>query len=243
MMQLCNVNDLSDFVSNFLGYGDLSARLWFIGLEEGGSGEACNITARVHAWKNLGASTTVDLFELHKRLDETCYFEEKRKLQKTWDKLIIAQIAANDATRPVAQSARRRFQAEAWGRTGSETCLLELRPLSQKSTRNWTLADTWSLPYLASRKAYHAEMDKIRFPLLRKLIKSHRPRAVVFYGTGDRSAFENIAEAPFAFNKGIGFTENGQTQFFMMPHPVARGTTNAFWESLGNRLAKSLTRA
>lgn len=242
-MKRLDDTNLPAFVRDFFGYGDLSAPLWFIGLEEGGSGEVSDLIARVHAWENLGAGTTVDLFEKHKLLGERGYFEGKIKLQKTWDKLVIAQIAANDATRPVTLSMRKRFQAESLGRTGSNTCLLELRPLSQKSTRHWTLADVSSLPYLASRKAYEAEMDSIRTTGLRKLIQHQKPRAVVFYGKQDQSVFENIIKVPFVTDDRIGFAANEETQFFMMPHPVARGGTNAFWENLGDRLAKSLTSA
>lgn len=50
-METFNDDDLSQFMKTFYGYGTLSAKFWFIGMEEGGGNSFTEVQARLSAWE------------------------------------------------------------------------------------------------------------------------------------------------------------------------------------------------
>jgi len=77
---------LSEFMSSFFGYGNLSSPYWFIGKEEGGGASLEENFQRILVWEKLGKSSTVDSIQYHQTLGFS--ESELQKIQPTWTKLI-----------------------------------------------------------------------------------------------------------------------------------------------------------
>ena len=54
-------NLLTDFAYNFFGYGNLSAPIWFVGMEEGGGNTKPEIAARLDQWVAHNRAPVVDI--------------------------------------------------------------------------------------------------------------------------------------------------------------------------------------
>lgn len=89
---------LATFTTTFFGYGNLAADWWFVGMEEGGGHSDDEISARLAAWRELGATPTVDIVDFGRRagIDEHLqWFEGDRPpLQSTWRQLIRMILGA-----------------------------------------------------------------------------------------------------------------------------------------------------
>lgn len=59
---------LEAFISGFYGYGNYGARLWFIGMEEGGGGSREQIARRLDAWDKRGRNELEDVVDYHRVL-------------------------------------------------------------------------------------------------------------------------------------------------------------------------------
>lgn len=230
---------LTDFMHSFLGYGDLKSDVWFIGMEEGGGNDIADIEKRLSAWKELKKTRTVDLVEFHRLIDEGHRFDgENPKLQRTWAKLIRAQISfekdRNDVS-VIETSSVREFQSSRLGREKSKTCLLELLPLPSPSTNVWHYSNFSALPILQSRGQYTEEMVPKRIKMLQNLIREHSPSQVVFYGTSYAEHWANIIGEDLKWldqrnNRSVNRIRS-QT-FHVTMHPTSHGVTNSMFESL-----------
>lgn len=118
----------------FVGYGTLTANTWFIGMEEGGGGEA-NILAR------LNFKAAEDCAEAHRQLGITRFHIQpgspscQPKVQRTWGRMAHLMLLL-EGKEPTTES-RRLYQAERLGRTHGDTLLMELMPLPKRSLREW----------------------------------------------------------------------------------------------------------
>lgn len=99
---------LATFTTTFFGYGNLAADWWFVGMEEGGGHSDDEISARLAAWRELGATPTVDIVDFGRRagIDEHLqWFEGDRPpLQSTWRQLIRMILGARGETRAPSPS-------------------------------------------------------------------------------------------------------------------------------------------
>ncbi|SFK79826.1 hypothetical protein [Shimia haliotis] len=125
---MLNQELLSDFMNSFLGYGDLSADTWFIGMEEGGGNSLEDVQMRIGTWDKRGRRALEDCAEYHHAIGKGHLFTPPvRAAQKTWDWLIRAQLISEG--KPFDISASKMMQCERWLRSDSKTCGLELLPL------------------------------------------------------------------------------------------------------------------
>ncbi len=83
---------LDDFMRRFFGYGSWNARLWFVGMEEGGGGTSEEIEKRIAAWDR--SDDLADLKVYHKAIGGFPWFSQRPKIQSTWSKLIRVVLAA-----------------------------------------------------------------------------------------------------------------------------------------------------
>lgn len=212
---------LRHYIHDFFGYGSLRAPYWFVGLEEGG--EAATIAARVEQWKQLGAGTLVDLYEMHKRLPGGLqWFSEHPRIQPTWSKLIRIVLLAEN--RDADTESLRTYQRDRLGRADGETALLELMPLPSRNLGEWQHCD--QLPELRTRKIYASTFREERATRLLELIDSHQPRNAIFYGMR-RHWPEWLGGVTTTTHEHFDVAHRGASQLIFMRHPTARGVTNA----------------
>ncbi len=227
---------LEEFTRGFYGYGDYSARYWFVGMEEGGGNTFDEIMRRLNAWATRGKRELEDVAEYHHAVGITYLFNRRPKIQRTWNKLIRIVLSSQGLT-PTTEQVRE-YQRDRLGRPGGETCLTELLPLPSRSTQSWFYASHSRLPYLANRETYRQTCLPWRMNHLRERIREHHPPVVVFYGFDYRKYWEEMAGIEFSFEEpGILLGSNSGSLFVIVKHPVARGMTNAYFHQVGGIVA------
>lgn len=181
------------------------------------------------------------------------YFQGKRKLQTTWRALIRIQLSLRDEN-DVTTEAVRSFQSSRWGRSKSNTCLLELLPLPSPGVDVWRY-DEWTsateLPELLSRAKYTRRWAPTRATALHQLVRTHAPRTVVLYGTSADLSGASSVIAGFDWslvepvvvsrgNKGqpfrARFRHRDSTLFALVYHPSYLGITNEYFHTVGQEL-------
>ena len=216
------------YIHGFLGYGSLSAPLWFIGMEEGTGQET--LEERLQAWQAVGGTATLDIRLFHERIHEPRWFSPLPTIQRTWRRLII--VALRYLGEPVDREHIRHYQAS---RLARETeALLELMPLPQKGLDEWGHQGLF-----ASRDDYFSAVAPRRLAELQRAIASHGPKAVVMYGTTPPypEYWRTLAGGPLTVTeRGWSYRRSGQTLYVVCQHPVAHGVTDDFYASIGDFL-------
>ena len=224
--------ELGAFIKGFFGYGDLNAQIWFIGMEEGGGNTFDEIVKRLSIWTHSGSPKTVALYDFHRKLGLSHYFESSTspKLQPTWNKLIRYQLSYEGAS--VTTESVRAFQVNRLGRFQSKTCLLELLPLPSPSINTWVYKDFSNLPEIKSRTEYRNRITPIRIRAIRKLIDAQKPKRVIFYGKTYQSFWTNFVNetTKWRIKEEAVFTKENDVEYMILPHPTARSVTNAVYE-------------
>jgi hypothetical protein len=223
---------LDAFLHGFYGYGSWTAKLWFIGMEEGGGTSMKEIAKRLTIWDRRGRAELEELRDYHQALGVTAHFGPAARIQATWGKLARIALAAegHDA---VDKESVRDFQRHRLGRHGESTALIELLPLPSPSTSHWLYADL-GIPSLATREAYRDSLAPAREQALSQKIAAYHPDAVVFYGMAYRPEWERITGSPFAEVPGQRFLiANGNPRYFLAPHPAAQGVKGSDFDAIG----------
>lgn len=233
------ISGLVDFTDQFLGYGNLTAPIWFVGLEEGGGEDLTEIEQRVHAWAQRGSRPVEDLAAYHRSIGVTRFFDGPRPvLQRTWRALMLMLQAYRTA--PTDTEALRQMQARDFGASDGPMALLELLPLPSRSKTSWIYEPlARDIPMLESRARYEATMRPRRIRQLRSLIAQHTPQVLVCYGMSERPAWEAIIHGILEEHRigkhGCLIQQTGTTTSAIVPHPgMAR--SNDFWTALGATL-------
>lgn len=214
--------ELHNFSHKFLGYGNLSSPLWFIGMEEGGGNSKEEIASRIKAWINLGRDEVCDIFMFHIEIGDNDFFIEKPKIQKTWNKLIRLQLGIESIS-PTTNDVRD-FQRDKLGRLDSKNALIELMPLPSPGINIWHYDKFSKLPFLRNRATYFSYFLDKRVSLLREKIFSHKPKMVVFYSFSYLEHWQTIASVPLVFNANLDCysgTSEGVV-FLVIKHPTSR---------------------
>jgi hypothetical protein len=227
--------DEIDKLLRFIGYGRLEAPIWFIGMEEGGGGEA-NLRTR------LTFDPVMDLARAQRMLGYGAYFDlPPPKIQPTWRALI--QITLGVMGRPTEAEAVAGYQVRELGRAHGDTLLTELMPLPAPTTRHWPYQALFADPRFASRDRYLNTIKPHRIQLLRDLIANHKPRLVICYGKSYWTDFKRLfpgakfqiavlRQDPSKRGAAADTLSYGRTPFgglaILLPHPMASGM-NARW--------------
>lgn len=232
---------LEEFMASFFGYGDLSAPLWFVGMEEGGGESIEEIEARLNAWSTGGKQELEDMAEFHASFGDASRFLPNAPVQRTWKELMRLALLARGESDEL--EAIREHQISAFGRSGGQAALLELMPLPKRSLRDWPYA-AWTspeaAPNLATRAAYAKAIRAPRIAAIRALIKAHAPKVVVFYGAGYRKHWELISGLGFEGGDFPKTARSGSTLFILLPHPVARGAVSERYRKASELAKKAL---
>ncbi|TCP26059.1 hypothetical protein [Rhodovulum adriaticum] len=227
-------HEIDQFALGFFGYGDLSAPLWFIGMEEGGGQNAKDVTKRIRVWQKRGSVALEDLAEYHDEVMEGGFKAIAK--QNTWSALSRIQLAydGNDTS----SGAVRHHWRECLGRSGSATCIMELNPLPSPNIRTWNYPKFTSTPFLRSRISYNARYRAARIAKIRSLLEQASPQAVIFYGKKYEEFWGQIADVTFDSGNLHSRAVKGGTKFVSMHHPNARvaGKTTDYYIDLGRDL-------
>jgi hypothetical protein len=228
---------LDEFAHRFYGYGNYGGQIWFIGMEEGGGNSFTEITRRLDAWALRGRREVDDLAGYHAAIGITYLFNERPKLQPTWNPLIRIVLTAKG--QPCDRESVREYQKRELGRMDGETCLVELLPLPSPGTNAWLYRDHSSLPYLADRQAYRECLAGLRVAHLQDKLSHYQPKAVVLYGLQYQVYWKQIAGVQTwqGSPEGIAHATRHQTLFVMAKHPVATGVTNEYFHQIGRLIA------
>ncbi len=169
-------------IENFLGYGNLNSKIWFIGMEEGLGKEfesdEKNLVKRFQATTECVS----DLHVLKNFKDNKKWFGENNKVQTTWTKLIII------LTSKIDKKSRLEFQSDKFGRKDGNHAILEFSSLpccsvKEDSWKIWkNIGERESLDYLDSRGAYFSKYEEFRIEKFSKLLNKNERRIVIFYG-------------------------------------------------------------
>jgi hypothetical protein len=217
------------YANTFLGYGNLDAPIWFIGMEEGGVMDARDLQTRIAAWSDLGKPEVVNLRDFHKRIGVTRWFTATPPLQPTWRPLMRAALTA--AGLNVSDGALRTYQATTLASAAGDVALLELMPFPSRSTREWPYA-ALGIDAFADRETYVGTLREGRLQTLQHRLRTCAPRAAVFYGN-PRFWRERLTLHPF--NAKLSVRRDG-TLLIATMHPTAHGSTNAQWDEIGRMI-------
>jgi hypothetical protein len=239
MTELFDDQLLSEFIQNFYGYGNYSGKFWFVGMEEGGGNSFSEINARLITWKNRGRNELQDIAEYHNDIGVMEWFNERPKLQPTWNKLIRVLLSSRGEF-PTTEQVRE-YQKSLFGRLISDTCLLDLLPLPSPSIEQWIYAQYSQLPYLRDREAYRQECIVPRIARLQDRINQYQPKVVIFYSLSYQEYWKKIADVDFHQNFDKILTgRNKSTLFVVMKHPAAKGVKSEYFHQVGQLIAASL---
>lgn len=217
---------LAQYMDSFFGYGNTKARLWFVGMEEGGGGTIEEVASRLEAWDQRGRPMVDDVAGFHRAIGQQRWFEPGARTQNTWRQLIRATLLAEDL--PVDLEAIREYQVLRFARLDGNIASLELLPLPSTSTKakHWRYAEWSALEMLATRDGYRQHFLPSRIARLKALIAQKRPTAVVFYGVTYQPHWEAISGATFGAGDFPRVQAVNGTSFFVVPHPTARPGRN-----------------
>ena len=223
---------LGEYIRTFFGYGELSAPIWFVGMEEGGGTDRETLARELDHWDAGGRPVTMPRTEDPPEGESRWFRAHRPRIQPTWGKLIRATLTA--LGQPADTEAVRRYQVDRLTRPGTEMALLELMPLRSRNVRGWPYAELSDLPYLRSRKVYMETIAHKRETRLRELVVEHRPKAVVFFGEAYRDRWKRVAGTEDWSEEAFGYAARGDgTDYFRVHHPTAHGSSNARFEALG----------
>ncbi len=233
---MINPQLLTDYMSRFVGFGDRSAPVWFVGLEQGGGENLAELERRLEAWYDLGAGSFADLRHYCERIGERRWHGPSPRIQPTLGKLVRLVLAAQgQATDPESV---RRHQAETFGCTAGGSVIGELMPLPSRNISEWIYSSLSAVPGLESREAYLRRYRPVRLALLQRAIRGAGPKAVVFIGTSETETWSEVVGQRFVQGPGgAGWCEVGLTRFVVLTHPTAYGAKNAYFEEVGRALA------
>jgi hypothetical protein len=227
-------------MDRFFGYGDWSAPVWFVGMEEGGGATIGEVQRRIETWSVRGRCALEDLVEYHYAIGLTKHVGPHPQLQPTWSKIVHLLLGMR------RQSATpddvRRVQATQIGRRGGSSCLIELLPLPSPGVNRWIYEAASTIPFLATREGYLNHLVRPRMAAIRELLERYRPRAVVFLGLSYAPYWSAIAGVSMEPPAGADFVMQTvlRTTFVCVKHPAARGVANTLFRNVGERLSARL---
>ena len=223
---------LDEFAHGFYGYGNYGGRIWFIGMEEGGGTTFADVAKTLDAWALRGRRELDDLPGYCTSIGITYLFNDRPKLQPTWNPLIRIVLTATG--RPCDRESVREYQKRELGRIDGETCLVELLPLPSPNTSAWLYHEHSSLPYLTDRQAYRECLAGLRVAHLQDRLSQYQPKSVVLYGVQYQAYWKQIVgvETWLESPAGFAYASKHRTMFVMAKHPITTGVTNEYFHQI-----------
>lgn len=234
---------LQAFMKSFYGYGNLSARTWFIGIEEASAGTIEDTENRLTEWNLRGRNQIEDLREYHESINVFECFRDcpKAKIQGTWRGLIRINFAG-EGRDDVEVEEVRQYQKRHWGRRDGHSCLIELFPLPKPSLIAWPYRNWSRRPELNCDASYRAWILAERVNTIREMISTYKPKSVVFYGRKYQDSWQEITGIPFknipALRPAAEMCRSDHTTFVRISHP--RYISNRYCAEIGQIIQQNL---
>jgi hypothetical protein len=205
---------------DWLGFGNLDAPCWFIGMEPGGT----DGPTWPEIWATrFGGAPVIDLHAAAGDAEDK-YLGAKNRLHPTWSPIVRMRLAY--AGLRAEDSDVLRYQHEQLCLSDGGEALLEISAYA---------AANLGVPSL--RKKYLES----RIKHLRDLIRDRVPEIVVCYGTSYRAYYEQICGGPFDPDGSPGSRWSGLTRCTITTHPKPRfqaANPPQYWVDLGVALRK-----
>ncbi len=168
---------------SFLGYGRLSAQIWFLGMEE-------KLPRDVKPDKEFQTRSrfgpTMDLYEAHRLLSRFNLLTGERNLSRVW--IWMAKLArkllyegACDWSNLEKAKDYVRVDKKLGSLRHKETFLIEFFPVPacSRGKRGWTKSHK---RHFGKRAKYEEEQRLSRIPSIKSLVFRHKPRYLIAYG-------------------------------------------------------------
>jgi hypothetical protein len=192
----------------------------------------------LHTIRNRYKKELEDLEEYHDCIGVENLFNDRPKLQPTWNKLIRILLSSREGISTTEEV--REYQKNKLGRLSGETCLLELLPLPSPSIGEWLYAQHSKLPHLIDRESYIRNSIPSRITHLQNQIQQYQPKVVIFYSLSYQEYWKKIAGINFQPNSdGIHIGHNESTLFVITKHPASRGIKNEYFHQVGKIISHS----
>jgi hypothetical protein len=206
-----------------------------------------DIAPRFTAWRDRGSQIVEHLRDYHQAILIDRYWVAQGrygiKVQSTWRRLIQTVLSA-EGRDSISVSTIRQYQAQELASRTGQTCLLELFPLPAPKVGTWPYSHLApEIPYLATRAQYKRHVKASRIDVLAQIIRNKHPAHVVLYGKSyedDWSSLVNACregpEGTFEWNHHMAHIRSyqvGPTNFWLVPHPNARGLPADVFTQLG----------
>lgn len=231
-------------LNNFLGYGNINSKYWFITLEDHVSEKGISELQKKFKKKNELLDVVDDMQDISSHMQ--FYSGEKPKLQNTVSKVIRTffnivdrEISSNDDIRY--------FQRDEFARKTSNHCYLNFLPLPAPSIeeRDWIYSDV-NIDYLRNRSSYENEILPKRVNKFKNLISKHNPEIILLFGKKYKKYYKELIRGNFTelnnLNKKhdkhwlkMEFLKSCDTYYFILPHPAVKGISelNQLWNNYG----------
>lgn len=239
-----NKNLVKRFAKEFLGYGNLNSKIWFVGMEPGAPDDKEKLKIFFDSWEIRGCPKIDDLRKSHESIEDDHYrnlFGPKPKYQKTWSGLIRILLSMSDKDKSLSNASVKAFQNDSLGKhRGGRHALLELFAIPCKSIR----ADYWDKHYKSvfniSKAEYLKKFSNERIKLFANLIAKQKPKKIIFYGTSYMKFWEKIVGDGFiSVNKcNVDFFEKKSKgiHIIICSHPASRKVRINYFQTIGIRL-------
>lgn len=223
-----------EHIESFIGYGNLKAPVWWLGMEEG---MAKNDDPESNLRARLQNREVEDLYHVLKRDGVTKYHEGNRVAQPTW--WPMCEVMLSIANKQTGIDSKRAYQAEQLGRHNDETLLVELMPIPKPALSSWGYEHL--IPQYQSRDHYYRSVMPRRITMIGNLIEKHRPGLVVAYGKAYwdhyRRLFRDMEFKPHPLSAEFQYGR-GRVSGLLIPHTTSRNM-NGLVELLG-RVARGM---
>lgn len=79
---------LNNYLASFFGYGQWTAPIWFVGIEEAGGRTESEVERRLSLWNHRGSKELEDAPVFYPKSGNDRWHGNKAELQATWKQLI-----------------------------------------------------------------------------------------------------------------------------------------------------------
>ncbi len=222
--------ELEEWMGTRLGYGNVAAKGWFVGMEE-----ACHCADELP--DRLAGGAIEDLQENLLRLG--CYpdlLEDEPNLQPTWRPLIRAWLVATTGRSPTTAEIRH-YQRHQLGRLEADHLLTELLPLPSPGIKRWLYRhlglerDAYTNTWVPKRIAFLDEQWRTAPTRPRVALaygRTYWDHYRTIFGLGTKPGVSIVAASP---DWARGFVVDGGG-VVLTYHPVAFGD-DACWDAVG----------
>lgn len=269
---LASHEDIEYLHETFVLFGDPDAPYWFLGLEEGdhpGSKERVDnfihgLIKKSQRYSQTGKLSLRDLCAPNGGLSFLPEVEasggrtgKNVKYQSTWGgyiKFLLSVEQEKTKTDWTLEDVKKyqKYDLGALGETDGlpKSCLMELFPMARKGRRKsqWpykSISTRKNLECMKDPKSYQRYAEARRVELLMSLVKKHKPKYLVCFGSDCKRAITSVVdEKPQKLEIDQGTkTINASTmvldntRIVFSNHPTSHGISTVYWKNLGSQVA------